>query len=448
MNTGLDGTLRLPAQGDAPSLDVWVVRLLVALSFCFSLLPPGLDFSRFEDAGEVSLATGSLAMQVQFGSLYLLGAWMVWRHRGWSLMRLQGMNPLLLALLAYCAVTLLWSPYPVVTLKKVIQFAGFMIVGMAIAPPVGGAHQLLRTLAGTLTALLVLSAVVVVVNPTLGIDRELGNAWRGAMSQKNTLGMIAAISLLLWLREALVGGWLPRGACVAAAVLSLGMLVMAKSSTSILVTGLGATVYLMLRRRYLTVRRPWWVLIFATAVLLGLGVHLFHTVTGRLPTWDDIAGSIGLIFNKQSDLTGRTAIWELVMLEVQRHPFFGLGYGSFWLGEGSPSQYIIDALYWIPLQAHNGYLDLLNELGVVGLLLAVGVFGWHAAQLGRLLSFDREEGALFSALFAILLVSNITESEMFRGTLFHTILFLYSSVIVSSRLVVARSSAAAVEDRP
>ncbi len=410
----------------------WLIRLLVVVSFTFSLLPPGLNFSDVD--ADSNFTQGNLALQLQFGAVYAGGAWLAWRHMEWTRFRLRESNPFLIALVAWCAISMLWSPYPVVTVKRVVQLGGFLVVGLAVGPPVGGSRQLLRLLMATLTALLLASLVMVVVNPRIGIDYDLGGAWRGVMTQKNTTGAVAGMCSLLWLRETVDGRTFPRWLCVLGMLFCMFMVVMAKSSTSLAVMTIGGGLYMVLRRPYVTMRHPWWVIGLCGMTLLLLLVHVFTVFTGHLPGWDDIAGSIGGLFGKDADLTGRTDIWQLVMLEVARHPLLGIGYGGFWLGEGSPSQYVIDAMFWIPLQSHDGYLDLLNELGIVGLGLALATFAWHARSLGRLMLFDREESAMHCAIFIMLLISNVTESEIFRGLQFYNILFFYSAGAVSSQV--------------
>ncbi len=440
MNTAVDNYG--PGAGDAAHSGIagprerWLIRALVAASFIFCFLPSNFRWSI--DDLDYDFSQGSIFTQIEFGSIFLAGAWLAWRHPQWTILRLRRSNLFLLGFVLFALGSAAWSGYPVVTLKRGSQLAGFFLVGLAIAPPVGGSRQVLEVLMGTLTLLLVISLFVVVLNPRVGIDTQLGNAWRGLFLQKNTTGQAAAICALLWLRECIDPRRLPRSVCAGALLFSLGMLVMAKSSTSLLVFCIGAALYLGMRRQYLTLRQPGWVLGLAALAAIALAVHVFHLVTGRLPTWDDIAGNIGALFGKSSDLTGRTDIWQMVLTEAQRHPVLGTGYGGFWLGEGGPSQYIADYLYWTPLQSHNGYLDVVNELGLVGLGLALCVFARHAVLLGRLLQIDREEGAMHCVFFVLLLIANTTESELFRGALFYNILFFYSAGSVSSQVAMAQ----------
>jgi O-antigen ligase len=135
----------------------------------------------------------------------------------------------------------------------------------------------------------------------------------------------------------------------------------------------------------------------------------------RFPTWPEISAPIAGIFGKGSDLTGRTDIWDLVWLEIERHWVLGLGYGAFWLGPDSLSQFVIDALNWIPLQSHNGYLDILNEQGLTGLALCILTLLVQVRMLVLLSHKDRTQAAFWSAMLLVVVVTNFTESSLFRG---------------------------------
>lgn len=445
MNTATDPlyTARPSAFGN---IDPFLVRFLIVMSMTFSLLPPGFNWGHTDPSG--SYAEGSLIFQIEFGSLFAIGAILAWRNRGWTWRHILHLNPFLILMIVYCASTMLWSPYPIVTLKRVTQLVGLVLVGIAISPPVGGPQQLIRTMLGTLMMLMAVSFVVALAIPSVGVDYELGAAWRGIMTQKNTLGAIAGLCVVFWLKESL-GQVFPRALCYTGMLFAFFILVMAKSSTAILVATLGSAIYMVVRKRYLTGQFESRRIVLVLAIGAMLALLAFYTAESRLPDVEELLSPITAIFNKSTDLTGRTDIWRLVLLEINKHPIFGIGYGAFWLGEGSPSQSIIDILHWIPLQAHNGYLDIFNELGIVGLCLLALVFIYHIISLIRLTSFDREEAAIHWAMLILILISNLSESEVFRGVLFQNIFFLYSSTSISARLTVHRMEQArrAVEDK-
>ena len=106
--------------------------------------------------------------------------------------------------------------------------------------------------------------------------------------------------------------------------------------------------------------------------------------------------------------SGRTDIWKVGWRMVQAHPINGVGAGNFqntsvhYLLAPGPikfSQYIVD----IPEVAHNAYLQVLAETGVVGLSLflfvilgCVGAAGKAARNFRR--RSDREGELLATAV--------------------------------------------------
>lgn len=409
----------------------FLTYLLIIASVSFSLLPAELNWGNVTPEG--SYTQGSLIFQIQFGSIFLIGSIIAFYYRDWTLLKLRYANPCLILLVSYCVITLFWSPYPFITFKRACQLVGLIIVGIVISPPTGKPRQLIYTLLGTFFTIMVLSLIVVVAIPKVGIDYELNNAWRGILSQKNSLGVVAALSVIFWMRE-ILDNQLPKLVCFFGFLFSIFMLVMTKSTTALVVCTFCVLCYLFIRKRRFFGDFDYIKILISIITIVLTFLWLFYIFNSHLPSWEELFSPIGSVLNKSTDLTGRTEIWALVLLNIQKHLLFGIGYGAFWLGEGSPSQYIINVLHWVPLQSHNGYLDILNELGVTGLILLVGVFIFHAINLFQFIKIDREEAAIHWSIFIYILISHISESEIFRGVLFQNIFFLYSSITVSSRL--------------
>jgi O-antigen ligase len=66
-----------------------------------------------------------------------------------------------------------------------------------------------------------------------------------------------------------------------------------------------------------------------------------------------------------------------------------------------------------PGSAHNGYLEIANDLGWIGLLCLLGYIVVHLRQSLRVLAVDRAQGALFLALFIQQALVNLSESHWF-----------------------------------
>lgn len=171
--------------------ETWAVRLLIGLSLAFALVPVTLTMGNAGPKAGHEIAEGSVIRQIQFGSLFLIAFWLAWKHRYWTLKRVQSMNPFLLLIVAYCGLTLLWSPYPEITFKRFVLLMGVVLIGIAAAPPTGGSRQFLRVVMATLTILVAISCMVSIALPHVGVDYVLGGAWRGIMWQKNALGAIS-----------------------------------------------------------------------------------------------------------------------------------------------------------------------------------------------------------------------------------------------------------------
>jgi O-antigen ligase len=153
--------------------------------------------------------------------------------------------------------------------------------------------------------------------------------------------------------------------------------------------------------------------------------------------------------------TGRTDIWTVGWRMVQDHPIRGVGAGTF---AESSVHYLLrpgaitrsDFIVETPKSAHNMYLEVLAELGVVGLTLFLTIIGFSLACLVRAIrSFnrigDRELEILSRAMFVALV--GLLASDFFGSREFAKELWLLLS-ISPALLAIARDRSRAVEEEP
>jgi O-antigen ligase len=78
--------------------------------------------------------------------------------------------------------------------------------------------------------------------------------------------------------------------------------------------------------------------------------------------------------------TGRTDIWKVGLRMVKAHPVRGVGSGNFKISSIhyvlQPGTIRYDYFIGHPKVAHNMYLHVLAELGIVGLLLFMSIIGF------------------------------------------------------------------------
>src|SRR4029078_12614744 len=84
-----------------------------------------------------------------------------------------------------------------------------------------------------------------------------------------------------------------------------------------------------------------------------------------------ISGHMSESLGRGSELSGRTGLWT-ALLGMQTNPILGTGFESFWLGKRL--EQLEGIFYFVPNEAHNGYLETYLTLGIVGLFLMIGLF--------------------------------------------------------------------------
>lgn len=107
--------------------------------------------------------------------------------------------------------------------------------------------------------------------------------------------------------------------------------------------------------------------------VLTFAAAAFLIIVAPMLGWDKIL--VGLL-GRDLTFTGRTDIWKAVLAQ-DINPLIGAGHYSFWLGD--QVERISQTFFYEINEAHNGYLevDLNGGLIGVGLLLAVLVSGWR-----------------------------------------------------------------------
>ena len=339
---------------------------------------------------------------------------------------LRGNGPILLFFL-YCATSILWSDYPTVASKRWIKFLGDFVMVLIILTDTNPSAAVKRFLARTGFLLVPLSVLLIKYYPELGRAYNIWTwapMWTGVTTTKNELGMICMIfglaSLWRFLEEfrrgegtRRVGPLIAHGTVLA---MVLWLLAKANSATALSCFVLAGGLMAIMMSPPL-VRRPATVhLLVATILLVSLSA-----------TFLDAGALVGAL-GRDSTLTGRVEIWNLV-LGMSANPLLGTGFESFWLGERLKK--IWSMYYFHPIQAHNGYLEVFLNLGYIGIALLTVVL--VAGYLNAVSAFrrDRRAGSLKLAYFVATVVYNFTEAA-FKETHPVWITFLLAATAVAA----------------
>jgi exopolysaccharide production protein ExoQ len=405
---------------------------LVVLGLLFAALPPGLRFISGEVEGPID--DGPLGA-LQWPLLFLSGAWLLLRRLRLALMFLPWMDRALPLLLLWFLASTLWSAAPAETASRAIRLVALLGCAFAYMLASWERGRLWRHARITLSLLVAGSVLAALLIPEIGThgaaSPEAGK-WRGLTTHKNLFGALAALAALFWAHAWLAREVRARSALPWLAVCAVALL--GARSTTGLFAGLVAGGVMALWLRPPAALRGRAVPAAAAVVLLGaLALHVVLVARGAV-TVTDVMQPVAEAAGKDVTLTGRAELWRYLAAEIPHHPWLGVGHGAYWLGEHSLSGHAVRELYWTPNQGHNFYLDLLNEVGIVGVVLfGLFVLSWVRTML-RVRRVDHPLAVLNGALLVFLLVHGISETAMARPITPLTVLMFFALLDMNRRL--------------
>src|SRR5690606_6362318 len=162
------------------------------------------------------------------------------------------------------------------------------------------------------TLLLVVSLLVVLVVPLVGIDTLRDNAWRGILWHKNSLGAVAAFCLLTWM-AAVLSGKTDFRVGMLGLLFAMTMLVMSKSGTALGSCGSAIAIYFLTDRRGALGKHTLLIAILGLSCIALSGLLVFFVYFGRLPSTASLATPLAFVLGRSPDLTGRADLWQYVM---------------------------------------------------------------------------------------------------------------------------------------
>ena len=399
-----------------------LLPVLLLLLFTIMTVPLGFDY-RAQGNG---MPTEGDAFSLTTWIVLLLGStYLVIRNRTRVRELLAAVNRPFLYFIVLASLSLLWSIEPAITLKRIARLYIIVMVSIAFASVGWQSRRFENSLRRLLFLLLAASAIFCYWNPQLAVHQEhsaeLANAWHGVTTGKNVLGSLASCAFILWLHGFLTGET-GRIAAIANMALAGLCLVMCRSSTSLMATAFAAFFVMLLLRPPDSMRRqmPYFVGLFATAVLVYA-----LAVLNIVPGMSALLTPISMITGKDLTFSGRTNIWYVLKIHMREHPLLGSGYEAYWIGPvpSSPSYEMVRWLFFYPTEGHNGYLDVINDLGYVGGMCLLAYFVVYLRQGLELMRLEKARGALYLALIFREFLADMSESHWFSVTSIDFVIF-------------------------
>jgi len=294
-----------------------------------------------------------------------------------------------LAYVTFAMVSVLWSSSKASTFSGGISLAVSTVFAIFLVSRFPG-ERLVNLLSWAIMVHALLSAFFALAVPQYGLDHAVhAGAWQGICAQKNSLGLVMVFGTGLGLSLRPVT-FLQRAWKAAFLMLCIGEVALSQSREAWAVCALILFVHfgLKLYARLVIPSRGPALVVSAMGALAG-GVIIFALSTTILK-----------LLGRDVTLTGRTILWQAVLKQCRNHLVVGYGLGAFWgTGDSFP---VYATTHWVPTSAHNGFLECLLELGVVGLFLLLTLIFLGAQNATRIVtsqpSFDTSRAWIYSLL--------------------------------------------------
>ncbi|MFP4241613.1 MAG: O-antigen ligase family protein [Chitinispirillaceae bacterium] len=361
-------------------------------------------------SAEDSFMTGNPYDRNFFLTLEFLGVVvLLWRR--FDVLYFIRHNIWVVLLYTYMLTSLLWSDFPDVSLRRWARTLGDILMVLVVVTESNvpaAVNWMFRRFAYLLVPV---SVLLVKYFREIGVaydytgDMEM---WVGVTTHKNSLGQLVTVSLVffLWAFFRKKWTWFDIPVVLGALWLLAGSGT-ASSKTSILVFFIGSMMLFALARlknaRILVIG-------FCSVLIVGFIWEVVLQLFLHTSTFELVVSSTG----RDATLTGRTDLWAEVIKIGMGHPFLGSGYGSFWLGDFSHNLW--DIFNWNPSQAHNGYIDVFVDIGLIGLFLVILLVVAGVRSSYREITNGSEFGKFRLVLILMIVLYNISESSFAKPT--------------------------------
>ena len=347
-----------------------------------------------------------------------------WKRTVWAISK----GGLLWVLVGMMVLSLGWSMTPSYTMDsirgEVLPMTAFAIYFASRF----NMREQLRILAIALGIGAFLSFFYAMAIPSVGrhVGDKFDGAWKGIYSQKNRFSTTMTLTILLYFVLGVVNRpGIERTLARIGLAFSIAMIVLSTSKSGLLIfLTLMVIMVLTLMFRWRGRRS---VLVLDLAGLGGL-----CAIAGLSVTWQDIVISLG----RDPTLSARTYIWTGAIDKIMDQPLLGYGRAAFWVPDSKPAfevGLLADSIGFVPAHAHNGFIDVAIDLGLLGLgVFLLGLLLTYLVAIRRAYKAQAPEDLWPFGFLTLLAMSNMTETVLMNRVSLYWV--LYMVIFLSIRL--------------
>ncbi len=339
-------------------------KVSFVLFIFFTIFTTSIPFQdTLQEAGEVG--TTNLINVALFPFLFLL-SFIAFIPKYKEVIDLIKNEKMFSVFLLWAIISTGWSSYPTVTLKRWFQIFDYFFIIAVFFSYCKSLEEVVKSIKPVVFIYLTLSIIVVFVIP--GAKDPRFGTWRGLTSHKNSLGEVSMICILLTVlfykyEKTLVN----KIVVIVFILISVALLVGANSSTALInfvIFFSASTLFVVLTSIFRRVGIGKFVTFFSVFTIL----ILFWLIYTQAP---EVIEAVDVTGKDVTTLSDRTFLWQYILSEISNHPIIGCGFRGFWVIDSPGILTIWNAFPFMPIQAHSGYLDITNEVGVIGIGLFV-----------------------------------------------------------------------------
>ncbi len=384
-----------------------------AIFFFFALFGTSMPFQ--ERMQEMEEVTTSNAFNQLVNMVLLLGALIALVLQREAFWRFIKKEKIMSIFLLWCMLSILWSDFPMTSAKRFLQILTVYLVCISFCISNYSNWQLLKVLKITVIIYLGLSLLSVLFIPQ-AIDPSF-ESFRGMTPHKNYFGQLVLSCLILsFIFFFNQKGTISRSISILMILIAIFLILGTESSTTLLNAFILLSVAVLIGiNRFFKQLQIGNTLIF---FLFFMGGLFFMTLYILTPESFKI---IPALFEKDLTFSGRVDLWAIIVEEIKTHPLQGAGYQSFWVLESKTIQLLHEIFIWMPIQAHNGYLDMINEVGIIGFTIFLIMLTYYFTIV-----FRKDLKHQWKWFVIMVLIYNITETTLFRPGHFTAKLFIFS----------------------
>jgi O-antigen ligase len=336
-------------------------------------------------------------------------------------------STILLAAWTYGSIA--WSHFPRETMLELIRLSGWLLVAFALA----------RKFTANELAVIMFIVVTGAVSAAVATDILTGEfrPWRSVYRMTGTLhpngladnaALMAVIATFFFIKgDKRQYGWL--------AIIAIGFVVVAltKSRNGLMCFFVGIYVLSIIGQPIGGFLKA----IAFSSVLAGLLLVASGVITESQKR--SVVNSATMGRGTDAKLSGRSDLWKTMVTMTGNDRTKGVGYGAFFVTKRV--ERLGKALRWFPHHAHNAYIEVLANLGWVGLGLGLTTAILAFFECLKRLKLDQDIGF---RLFATMIILGAVQGSLCvayihaRGFLSLSAAIIFSSIFIASQVAERR----------